>query len=997
MSPLRSISDQLAIHARTPALVVSDPRGLAVRTVGYYRREADTPAEPRVSAQWHDHAGRPVAQWDPRQFEHFQSGASETPNQATVFSLSGTPLQQNNVDSGWKVMLDDADGLSRESWDSRRTHTCATYDRFSRLESVHQRVASGEYRTLQRLSYSSVDPDQATLNRCGAAWRQDDDAGTLLFNGYALSGSSMSTTRRFHMNDNLADWPEDMGERDALLEPGEGYLSSVTENACGELVSATDAAGNTHFLKHDVSGHVCSGKLTLVDGAEHELMRASETDAQGRIVVQTNGNGVTSRSEYSADGSRLIRLHSNREDGTQLQDLSYGYDPVGNILESNDASQPVRHFANQRTEPSNRYGYDSFSRLIVATGREVATAGAPSPALPGLQPLPEDPGLLLNYSQTYAYDPSGNMVQMRHVNGQNNYTRSMAVARFSNRTLPESNGHLPDEAQLNAGFDPNGNLHALQAGQSLGWDSNNQLSHFSTVVRADGDDYERYFYDAAGTRVRKVTVTRSTRAAQTKEVRYLPGLEIRTDSHNDEVLHVVCVQNGHCKTRLLHWESGKPTDLANDRLRLSLDNHLGSSTMELDGDGQLLSREEYYPFGGTACWAGRNALEAKYKTVRYSGKERDASGLYYYGLRYYAPWIQRWINPDPSGDIDGLNLYRMVSNNPINLVDLDGGVGEEAPRGKKNVADTFRNDALSFGGMINSLGTSAGSRKRMEVDQRTSRDQARTLAQNQLERKTTLLLSMLELTQQSTHSTDMAFASMQDSKALAKAIAFRASAITLSNLASTGVGLAVGVLTAPAGPAVAIPAGLIAGKLTSIGVDKALESAGNPTALNVHSGDLNPHSIKHSGLYRKHSLLGKAAYKFRSFLPDGKKYATNLAVETVKTGGSKLAGPAGVLVKIGVDSVKAGLEVASALKGKDLDKVQKVEDNGAALIRELYARTEEVIVGLARNSNDPNEELMAGLTGPITVGHLLDRLGNAIGSIEHTRSLAADYRRSQAA
>ncbi|MNF84521.1 hypothetical protein D3C81_1311110 [compost metagenome] len=58
--------------------------------------------------------------------------------------------------------------------------------------------------------------------------------------------------------------------------------------------------------------------------------------------------------------------------------------------------------------------------------------------------------------------------------------------------------------------------------------------------------------------------------------------------------------------------------------------------------------------------------------MRYSGKERDATGLYYYGFRYYAPWLQRWINPDPAGAIDGLNFYRMVRNNPIALYDRNG-------------------------------------------------------------------------------------------------------------------------------------------------------------------------------------------------------------------------------------------------------------------------------------------------------------------------------------
>ncbi|WP_306108882.1 RHS repeat-associated core domain-containing protein, partial [Pseudomonas sp. ANT_H12B] len=65
-----------------------------------------------------------------------------------------------------------------------------------------------------------------------------------------------------------------------------------------------------------------------------------------------------------------------------------------------------------------------------------------------------------------------------------------------------------------------------------------------------------------------------------------------------------------------------------------------------------------------------------YKTVRYSGKEMDVSGLYYYGLRYYAPWLQRWVSADPAGDVDGLNLYAMVSNSPISFVDRLGLAGD---------------------------------------------------------------------------------------------------------------------------------------------------------------------------------------------------------------------------------------------------------------------------------------------------------------------------------
>lgn len=54
----------------------------------------------------------------------------------------------------------------------------------------------------------------------------------------------------------------------------------------------------------------------------------------------------------------------------------------------------------------------------------------------------------------------------------------------------------------------------------------------------------------------------------------------------------------------------------------------GSCGLELDGDGKVISTEAYYPYGGTAVWAARSAVEANDKNRRYSGKERDATGLY---------------------------------------------------------------------------------------------------------------------------------------------------------------------------------------------------------------------------------------------------------------------------------------------------------------------------------------------------------------------------------
>ncbi|MGF6151595.1 RHS repeat-associated core domain-containing protein [Pseudomonas fluorescens] len=217
-------------------------------------------------------------------------------------------------------------------------------------------------------------------------------------------------------------------------------------------------------------------------------------------------------------------------------------------------------------------------------------------------------------------------------------------------------------------------------------DLRNQLREVRPVARnSRADDSERYVYGADGMRVRKVRSTQTNAQTLIAEVRYLPNLELRTHSGTGEVLQVISVQAGRSNVRVLHWESAPPKDTANDQYRYSLNDHLGSCTLELDSAGEVISQERYHPFGTPAWFAGRGEVEASYKTVRYSGKERDATELYYYGFRYYVAWWQRWLNPDPAGQVDGLNIYRMVGNNPLGYTDASG-LGLE-PTNKK--ADRF--------------------------------------------------------------------------------------------------------------------------------------------------------------------------------------------------------------------------------------------------------------------------------------------------------------------
>jgi len=86
-------------------------------------------------------------------------------------------------------------------------------------------------------------------------------------------------------------------------------------------------------------------------------------------------------------------------------------------------------------------------------------------------------------------------------------------------------------------------------------------------------------------------------------------------------------------------------------------------------------------FGSTSYRSGSSTAEVSLKKYKYVGKERDdETGLYYYGARYYAAWVGRWISTDPLGMVDGPNLYVYVLNNPVKLNDPSGTQVEAEPQ-----------------------------------------------------------------------------------------------------------------------------------------------------------------------------------------------------------------------------------------------------------------------------------------------------------------------------
>ena len=645
---------QSGLHQHTPSLSVIDPRGLVARSIACHRRAVEEPIAERVQRQVFNAKGHLCQQSDPRLFE-----LSDLANQSTLYSLSGQALLTTSVDAGWRLACHDAAGQLRDSWDGRDTHRRFTYDELMRPVNVFEHEPP---LCVERFTYAGADEEAARHNRCGQLLRHDDQAGSLWHDAFALTGQPLSETRRFCTALTPPHWPAS----EADLEDT-AYTTRWRHDALGAVIEQLDALEHVQRFEFDVAGQPFASWL---DGVA--LLKSTTYNALGRVEIEQAGNDVTTTAFYSARDGLLSNLKAKRSDGKTLQDLHYQYDPVGNITRIEDLAQPVQWFAGQRIQAVSTYAYDTLYQLISATGRENASQTI-GPNLPGLEIFGSvDDSRWRTYSQTYSYDSGGNLTRLKHAAGTgNSYTREMVVDARSNRSLFKDGSPL-DVAKA---FDANGNQQALAPGQVMQWDSRNQLQHVTQVQREDpdgqDDDTETYVYDGGGQRVRKVRRAKTRGGEHISEVRYLPGLEIRSRTTGEQ-LHVVLAQAGRNAVRLLNRENGQ------HQYRYSVNDHLGSSTLELDQSGELLSQESYYPYGGTAWWAAKSALEARYKVIRYSGKERDATGLYYYGFRYYAPWLQRWINPDPAGDVDGLNHYRFVANSPIRLSDNDGRNFEDA-------------------------------------------------------------------------------------------------------------------------------------------------------------------------------------------------------------------------------------------------------------------------------------------------------------------------------
>jgi len=172
---------------------------------------------------------------------------------------------------------------------------------------------------------------------------------------------------------------------------------------------------------------------------------------------------------------------------------------------------------------------------------------------------------------------------------------------------------------------------------------------------SSGNSVEEYFYDGEGNRIKKIE--------------HLSNGETNTYYYigNDFVRKV----NSTGSYDIIYLYDGDSLVAKNDSgvMKFFHPDHLGSTTLVTDKDGEVVEDINYYPFG--AEFSGASSEERLF-----TGKEKDSTGIYYYGARYYSPLLRQFTQPDSMlpdiYDPQQLNRYSYARNNPVKYVDPTG-------------------------------------------------------------------------------------------------------------------------------------------------------------------------------------------------------------------------------------------------------------------------------------------------------------------------------------
>lgn len=680
-----NLSEIGELCADTPRMTVFDPRRLTVRTVDFNRKSSTDIPDALITRYQYGERSEMQMCADPRFSVPAQGNEPGYQNLVSATDLLQRPVHQVSIDSGESLSLLHADG--QPEWITKNpgeevVSQRFTYDRSGRLLSLHS-INGTEEILLQTRRYSDGVDNAEEYNCRGQCTEIQNGAGTETFTEFDISGKNKTFSRRFwSVRDRSADLnhPPEAETRMWINRNDLSASGSVRQLSLSCHEAEQERSVYTRSNGYNRRGQLISSHLTDEGGNLHALLISADYHANGACQQEMLGNGVTRYYAQEHFTKRLLRISTWRPDADKkrypIQDISYQYDPAGNVTERYDLGREDQYFDNLRVTAHNQYHYDSCYRLRYAAGREALNGGKNT-----ITPLVSGSHQLVNYQRWYDYDNAGNMTQLRHSAGQNNWTQVFSVSPESNRSLPQP----VSPYEVERFFDSFGNLKESN-GVRFSRDSQQQLVRADGARRANGaSDYEFYQYDSSGQRCSKLSSRIAdgiTQARRRETVTYISGMRLCEYDYDGKPqgshYSLSFPLAGHSAVVCLSEREPEKKEIPLTLMRYNCLDAQGSVALELSAEGDIITQEEYYPFGGTSLFSSRSESEADYKYHRYSNKERDnLTGLYDYGFRYYAPWLCRWISPDPLGIADGMNAYCMVHNNPATYRDTAGLMGTD--------------------------------------------------------------------------------------------------------------------------------------------------------------------------------------------------------------------------------------------------------------------------------------------------------------------------------
>ncbi|MDO3384918.1 RHS repeat-associated core domain-containing protein [Gilvimarinus sp. SDUM040013] len=497
------------------------------------------------------------------------TGVTDPNNHTTSYTYNGfgEVTQLTSPDTGVTTYEYDEAGNRTAQVDARGVRTEYSYDALNRLTQVRYP------------SDSSLDVtytyDQGT-NGIGRLTRIDDATGYTTY-GYDAWGNVTSQTQ---------------------VTGGHTYTVGYSYNADNQLESVAYPSGNVVNYSFSAIGNVSDVILTS-GGTTGNLATGIGYLPFGPSTGWTLGNGLVVSRDFDLD-YRLTDVQT-----TPIIDFSYGYDPVGNIIQWDNLLDTSR---------SQSFDYDALDRLTDATG--------------------------LYGDFDYGYDPVGNRLSK---------TETVSAASDTYAYDPDSN-LLTGITGANAEsitYDAVGNIVA-RGTDTFTYNVRNRLAQ----VERNSAVIAQYQHNGKGERVVK------TAGGNTTHFVYdLMGNIIVEANGAGTVEREYVYVNGE-RLALLQQSPTQTTYYYHN-------DHLGTPKALTNASGTVVWQADYTPFGELTETVSIVEQPFRFPGQYFDGE----TGLYYNYFRDYDPETGRYLQSDPIGLAGGMNTYAYVGGNPLKYVD----------------------------------------------------------------------------------------------------------------------------------------------------------------------------------------------------------------------------------------------------------------------------------------------------------------------------------------